>query len=103
MVSPRIPEKGEIDLKAFHIEEGRKYLIAYAILAWVTVVTNAVLGHANGISQWPQQNIVIVPMATATVVAAIFIRKSWVQSLALAIQIGGWIWYFVALQTALSG
>ena len=62
-----------------------------------------VLGHANGISQWPQQNIVIVPMAMATVVAAILIKKSWVQSLALAIQIGGWIWYFVALQTALSG
>jgi hypothetical protein len=103
MVSPRIPEKGEIDLQAFHIEEGRKYLIAYAVLAWVTVVTNAVLGHANGISQWTQQNVVIVPMAMATVVAAIFIEKSWVQSLALAIQIGGWIWYFVALQTALSG
>ena len=90
-----IPEKGEIDLQAFHIEEGRKCLIAYAVLAWVTVATNAVLGHANGI--------VIVPMAIATVVAAIFIKKSWVQSLALAIQIGGWIWYFVALQTALSG
>ena len=51
MVSPRIPEKGEIDLQKFHIEESRKYLIAYAILAWVTVFTNAVLGQANGISQ----------------------------------------------------
>lgn len=103
MVSPRIPEHGEIDLPTFHIEEGRKYLIAYAILAWVTVVTNSVLGHANGISQWPRQNIVIVPMALATGVAAIFIKRPWVQSVALAIQICGWIWYFVALQTALSG
>jgi hypothetical protein len=103
MVSPRILEKGEIDLQTFHIEEGRKYLIVYAILAWVTVVTNAVLGHVNGISQWPQQNIVIVPMALATGVAAVFIKKAWVQGAVLALQIGGWIWYFVALQTALSG
>jgi len=103
LVSPRIPEQGKIDLQKFHIDEGRKYLIAYAILAWVTVFTNAVLGQVNGITQWPQQNLVIVPMAVATVVAAIFIRNAWVQSVALVIQIGGWIWYFVALQSALSG
>jgi hypothetical protein len=103
LVSPRIPERGEIDLQQFHAEEGRKYLIAYAILSWVTVGVNAVLGQANGISQWPAQNVVIVPMALATSVAAIFIQRSWVQSLALAIQIGGWIWYFARLQSALSG
>src|SRR6266571_1236991 len=28
LVSPRIPETGEIDLQRFHSEEGRKYLIA---------------------------------------------------------------------------
>jgi hypothetical protein len=103
LVSPRIPERGEIDLQEFHAEEGRKYLIAYAILSWVTVAVNAVLGQAYGISQWPAQNLVIVPMALATSVAAIFIRRPWVQSLALAIQIGGWIWYFARLQSALSG
>jgi hypothetical protein len=32
LVSPRIPETGEIDLQRFHSEEGRKYLIAYTIL-----------------------------------------------------------------------
>ena len=35
--------------------------------------------------------------------AAIFINNRWVQVLALAIQIGGWIYYFAALRTALSG
>jgi hypothetical protein len=69
----------------------------------VTVVANAVLGQAAGASQWSAQNIVIVPMTLATGVAAIFINSNWVQILALAIQIGGWIWYFAALQTALSG
>jgi hypothetical protein len=103
LVSPRIPEKGSIDLQQFHREEGRKYLIAYTILGAVTVVTNAMLGQTAGASQWPAQNLVIVPMTLATGVAAIFIKRPWVQGLALAIQIGGWIWYFAALQAALSG
>ena len=37
LVSPRIPEKSEIDLRAFHVDEGQKYLIAYTILSVVTV------------------------------------------------------------------
>ena len=57
LVSPRIPERDEIDLQRFHSEEGRKYLTAYTILGVVTVVANAVLGQAAGISQWPAQNI----------------------------------------------
>jgi hypothetical protein len=102
-VSSRIPETGEIDLQRFHSEEGRKYLIAYAILCVITVVTNARLGQSAGASQWPAQNIVIVPMTIASGVAAIFISSRSVQILALAIQIGSWIWYFAALQTSLSG
>ncbi|HEY2395913.1 MAG TPA: hypothetical protein VGH81_08060 [Rudaea sp.] len=102
LVSPRIPEKGEIDLQAFHAEEGRKYLVAYAVLSWVTVAINAAPGQVGGVSQWPAQNVVIVPMALATSVAAIVIKRAWVQSLALAIQIAGWLWYFARLQSALS-
>ncbi|MEO7723331.1 MAG: hypothetical protein ABIU29_01380 [Chthoniobacterales bacterium] len=91
------------DLQRFHSEEGRKYLIADTILGLVTVVTNAMLGQAAGASQWPAQNLVIAPMTIAAGVAAIFINSRWVTTLALAIQIGGWIWFFAALQTALSG
>ena len=102
LVSPRIPEKGSLDLQAFHSEEGRKYLVVYALLSWVTVAVNAVLGQANGILQWSAQNMVIVPMALATSLAAIFIKQAWIQYLALAVQIGGWILYFAFLQPALS-
>jgi hypothetical protein len=41
-------------------------------------------------------------MAVATTLAAIFVKRAWIQSLALAIQIVGWIWYFARLQPALS-
>jgi len=68
----------------------------------VTVVTNA-LGQVGSAVQWPAQNKVIVPMAAATAIAALFIKKPWVQASAVAIQILGWVWYFAKLQSALSG
>ncbi len=100
LVSPRIVEQGEIDLQQFHLREGRKYLISFTILCAVTVVANAVLADAG--SQWPAQNLVIIPMTLATGAAAIFIRTAWVQSGALLVQLAGWLWYFTALQGALS-
>lgn len=103
LVSPRIAETGNIDLQAFHAAQGRKYLVAYAILSAVTVYVNAALGQGASAAQWPAQNIVIVPMTVATVIAAIFIKRVWVQALAVAIQILGWLWYFAALQSALTG
>ena len=103
LVSPRIPEQGEIDLRAFHADEGRKYLLAYTVLSVVTVITNAGLGQGGSAVQWPAQNIVIAPMTVATAVAAIFIRNWWVQAVAVAMQILGWLWYFAKLQSALSG
>ena len=103
LVSPRIPERDKIDLRTFHRDEGRKYLIFYAILSVVTIVANAVLGQSGSTVQWSAQNTVIVPMAIATVIAAIFIRNRWVQGCAVAIQILGWIWYFIKFQSALSG
>src|SRR5262245_39071662 len=103
LVSPRIPEKGEVDLRAFHTDEGRKYLVAYTILSVVTIITNARLGQGGSAMQWSAQNIVIIPMTVATSIAAIFIRRSWVQVFAVAIQIVGWLWYFAKLQSALSG
>jgi hypothetical protein len=48
------------------------------------------------------QNFVIVPMAVATTVAAIFIKQALIQRLALTIQIVGWILYFALFQSALS-
>jgi hypothetical protein len=103
LVSPRIPERGEIDLRAFHADEGRKYLFAYTILLVVTIVTNAGLGQGGSAVQWPAQNFVIIPMTIATAIAAMFIRKLWVQAFAVAIQLLGWIWYFARLQSALAG
>ena len=69
----------------------------------MTIVTNAALGQGDSAAQWPAQNKVVVPMAIATGLAAIFIRVRWVQGFGAAIQILGWLWYFAKLQSALSG
>jgi hypothetical protein len=103
LVSPRIPERGEIDLREFHVQEGRKYLVAYTVLSVVTIITNAGLDQSGSAMQWPAQNLVIVPMTVATGIAAIFVTKAWIQAVAVAIQLLGWLWYFVKLQSALSG
>ena len=73
------------------------------MLSLVTIITNAGLGQGGSAVQWPAQNMVIVPMTVATAMAAIFIRKPWLQAFAVAIQILGWLWYFARLQSALSG
>ena len=103
LVSPRIPETGNVDLQVFHSDEGRKYLVAYTIMSALTVYVNAALGEGGLAAQWSAQNIVIAPMTLATGLAAMFIKRPWVQVSAVAIQILGWIWYFAALQSALSG
>jgi hypothetical protein len=103
LVSPRIPEKGEIDLRSFHSEEGRKYLAAYTVLLVLTIITNAGLGQGGSAVQWPAQNMVIIPMTVATGLAAVFIRQPWIQAAAVSIQIMGWFLYFVKLQSGLSG
>jgi hypothetical protein len=103
LVSPHIPEKGEIDLPAFHADEGRKYLTAYTVLSVVTIITNAGLGQGGGAVQWPAQNMVIIPMTLATGLGAIFIRQPWIQAAAVSIQIVGWLLYFAKLQSGLSG
>jgi hypothetical protein len=103
LVSPRIPEQGEVDLRAFHLTEGRKYLVAYTVVSLVTIYTNSQLSQGGTSVQWSTQNMVIVPMTIATTVAAVFIGKPWVQGTAVVIQILGWLYYFARLQSGLTG
>jgi hypothetical protein len=63
----------------------------------------AVTHDENGHRENIQRSTSNIQRRSQSSVAAIFINNRWVQVLALAIQIGGWIYYFAALQTALSG
>lgn len=103
LVSPRIETEGEVDLVAFHHENGRKYIVVYAVLCAAAIAVNTLLGQAAGIGQWFDQNAAVAPMLVAAVVAAVFIRRSWVQLVCVAVELAMWGWYFSALQGALKG
>ena len=103
MVCPRIPHDGPVDIIAFHREEGRKYVTVFAAIAVVTAITNSVLASAVGAGQWPAQNLAVIPMAIAAVFAAIFIQATWLQFVALSVELIAWAVYFTLLQSPLVG
>ena len=63
-------------------------------------MVNATLGEPG--SHWPIQNLAVIPATLAAAVAAIFIRNSRVQTLALLVNISAFVWYFAALQAPLT-
>ena len=101
LVCPRIPGDGPIDLVAFHLTEGRKYLSVDLLLCLITIGTNVYF--AGAAPTWETQNIAIVPMAMTSLAAAVFISVRWVQVSALLVRLALWIWYFAALQPAMTG
>ena len=103
LVSPRIESTGEVDLVAFHSDNGRKYIVVYAALCAAAIAVNTLLGQAAGIGQWLSQNAAVAPMLVAAVLAAIFIRRTWVQAACVMIELAMWGWHFSALQGALKG
>ncbi len=102
LVCPRIESAGEIDLAAFHNDNGRKYIVVYAALCVAALAVNTLLGQAAGVGEWLGQNAAVAPMLVAAVVA-VFIRRMWVQVACVAIELAMWVWYFSALQGALKG
>lgn len=103
LVSPRIPQTGEVDLRAFHRQEGRKYLIWFAVLATITVGANIVFARTNGATEFLIQNSTVIPMAIAAGVAAVFVQHRWVQVGCLAVELTAWVIYYGFQQNALSG
>lgn len=103
LVCPRIPEAGTVDLQAFHLEEGRKYLVWFTLLAAVTVVSNIVLGQRPGAEEYPAQNITVLPMTVAAGLAAIFVRRRAVQVVCLVVELAMWAGYYGFQQSALAG
>jgi hypothetical protein len=101
MVCPRIPHDGNLDIVAFHQEEGRKYTAAYAAVAAITVIINTAFASLGG--EWLAQNLAVIPMVIAAVLAALFVRTTWVQFVAIGVELLSWGAYFVFLQKPIAG
>lgn len=99
MVSAPIPTEGIVDLRRYHLEEGRKYAGLFAVECAITAGT--VLLYGSTTQNWVATNWATLPTMAASVAAA-STNNRWVQSVALAVIMILWIWYFATLQGALS-
>ncbi|HEY2357691.1 MAG TPA: hypothetical protein VGH86_09595, partial [Phenylobacterium sp.] len=99
----RVAPEGDIDLPAFHREQGRKYLTAWAIFSAVGLAYNAAYDLASHGSYFLRQDIVVLPMTLVAVVAAIFVRRPRIQAACLAVEFGAWAVFFARFQGSLTG
>lgn len=98
MVSPPIAAKGKIDLKQYHLEEGRKYAALFTMECLMTMGTVFLYGTAS--ANWTASNFATLPMTVASLAAVVTVNR-WVQSGAIATILVMWVWYFSTLQGAL--
>jgi hypothetical protein len=101
LVCPEIPAEGPVDLVAFHAEQSRRYIGAFAAAAAMALILNTVLGGAFNVTEWEQQNLAVVPVLAVALAAAIF-RARWVQVAAPFALTAIWVFYFTELQGALT-
>jgi hypothetical protein len=98
---PEVAAEGEIDLPAFHRENGRDYIAAFAVTALLTIGANVLFGEMGSVREMIVQNLAVVPMFVIAVIAAVSFRP-WVQAGAAVAQLALWAWYFATLQSALT-
>ena len=103
LTCPRIAPEGEVDVAAFHREQGRKYLTATAAFGVIGLAYNAFYDLSSHGSYYLQQDIIAAPMVLAGALAAIFIRHTRVQAACLIVVLAAWIVFFARFQGALTG
>jgi hypothetical protein len=80
LATPRIPADGPIDLKAFHMSQGRKYQLAYAAYMIVAIVQTALmLSQPLSDIGFQADAATQLAMALASIARAMFLRATWVQ------------------------
>ena len=84
LVATRVRETGDIDLRAFHAEDGRKYQIAYAAFMLVAIVQGLLMADIAS-EELPENKLLIDSLvqgmfAVMAIVAAVFTRVRWLQA-----------------------
>lgn len=83
LVAPRVRETGDIDLRVFHEEDGRKYQIAYAAFMLVAIVQGVLM--ADIASEQPATNRLLIDsitqgaFAVMAILTAVFHKVRWLQ------------------------
>lgn len=83
LASPRVPDKGEIDLQVFHNDDGRKYQIAYAAFMLVAIVQGILMADIASEALPPNKlltdSIIQGAFAAMAILAAVFHKVRWLQ------------------------
>jgi hypothetical protein len=83
LVSPRVRDAGDIDLRAFHDEDGRKYAIAYAAFMFVAIFQGILMAdianEALPLNQLLIDSLFQAGFGVLAILAATFNRVRWLQ------------------------
>jgi MYXO-CTERM domain-containing protein len=86
LATPEIPATGPIDLRGFHMKQGRKYQIAYAAFMLVAIVQGWLMANiARNASSLVMDTIIEAGLAALAIAAAVLHRRRWVQILVPAL------------------
>jgi hypothetical protein len=100
LVCPEIPADGTIDLAKFHETHSRRYIAAFAATSIMALIDNFYFGESYHVGEFIMQNIAVIPLIAIALAATIF-RNHRVQITAPFLLSAIWIYYLIALQSAL--
>ena len=81
LVSPDFEGGETYDMKTFHEREGPTYIAAALVMGVSAFALNLIAGHAMGVENWVSENW-LVGVMLAPPIAALLVKKSWMQVLA---------------------
>lgn len=81
LVSPDFEGGETYDMKRFHEREGPTYIAAVVVMGVSAIALNLIAGDAMGVENWINQNWLVGVMLVPPV-AALLVKKTWMQVLA---------------------
>jgi len=87
LVSPDFEEGETYDMKRFHESEGATYVAAFLLLIIASIVINLFAGAALNVTNWWNENSLVSAMLIPPL-AALLIRRNWMQVLAPVVELG---------------
>ena len=87
LVSPDFEEGETYDMKRFHESEGATYVAAFLLLIIASIVINLFAGAALNVTNWWNENSLVSTMLVPPI-AALLIRRNWMQVLAPVVELG---------------
>ena len=81
LVSPDFEGGETYDMKRFHEREGPTYIAAVVVMGVSAIAVNLIAGDAMGVENWIDENWLVGIMLVPPV-AALLVKKTWVQVLA---------------------